>query len=338
MEIGMNNKFHHLEEALNRLSNVLLANPESSNHGNHHRENQDGGQFFEYQGESWLYEAQFFEYQGTIANQKVSMAAYHLEGEANQWWQWLRRTLQEKGHIISWEKFEVELWACFGPSGCEVFDEALSRIRQLGTLRDFQREFEKLGNKEAINLARMRDEQLTRQQRFTRTPPTRTPLALPQTTRVAPATAIRPIKRFSWEEISTHNFISNRLANMLRLPVIPMETFPVRVANGERLTCLDLVLGVQWLEMLGSVVCNWKQLTMDFIWENQDHRLQGVDMQTIQAVSPKEISKEFRRGHVLFAMCFQPTMGTAPPDAPTQDKKQNMQWLLKEYEEVYHCM
>jgi hypothetical protein len=83
----------------------------------------------------------------------------------------------------------------------------------------------------------------------------------------------------------THNFISNHLASMLRLPVIPTESFHVRVANGERLTCqgrydkvqvelqgttfyliffslpltgLNLVLGVHWLEMLGSVVCNWK--------------------------------------------------------------------------------
>jgi hypothetical protein len=94
---------------------------------------------------------------------------------------------------------------------------------------------------------------------------------------------------------STHNFISNRLASMLKLPVIPTESFHVRVANGEGLTCqgrynkvrvelqgtefyltlfslpligIDLVLRVQWLEMLGSLVCNWKQLTMDFIWKN----------------------------------------------------------------------
>ncbi|KAJ0095181.1 hypothetical protein Patl1_15035 [Pistacia atlantica] len=119
---------------------------------------------------------------------------------------------------------------------------------------------------------------------------------------------------------STHNFISNCLASMLRLPVVPMETFPVQVANGERLTCqgrydkvrvelqgtefyltlfslplsgLDLVLGIQWLEILGSVVCNWKQLTMDFIWKNQDRRLQGVAVQTIQAVSPKMLSRKF---------------------------------------------
>lgn len=49
--------------------------------------------------------------------------------------------------MILWEKFQVELWARFGPSGCEDFDEALSRIKQLGTLRDYQREFEKLGNR-----------------------------------------------------------------------------------------------------------------------------------------------------------------------------------------------
>ena len=75
------------------------------------------------------------------------MAAYHLEGEANQWWQWLRKTLQEERKMISWEKFEEELWAHFGPLGCEDFDEALLRIRQLGTLRDYQWEFVKLGNK-----------------------------------------------------------------------------------------------------------------------------------------------------------------------------------------------
>ncbi|KAJ0020096.1 hypothetical protein Pint_31746 [Pistacia integerrima] len=145
---------------------------------------------------------------------------------------------------------------------------------------------------------------------------------------------------------STHNFISDRLENLLRLPVIPTEAFSVRVANGEKLKCqgrydkvrvelqgtefyltlfslpltsLDLVLGVQWLEMLGSVVCNWKQLTMDFIWDNQNRRLQGVDVQAIQVASPNELSKELRQGHALFAVCFQPTLGTAAHGAPPDD-------------------
>ena len=36
---------------------------------------------------------------------------------------------------------------------------------------------------------------------------------------------------------STHNFISTRMADRLRLPVVPTETFTVRVANGTRLQC-----------------------------------------------------------------------------------------------------
>lgn len=91
---------------------------------------------------------------------------------------------------------------------------------------------------------------------------------------------------------STHNFISERMATILHLPVIPTEVFIVRVTNGETLqckgrfdavpisihgsvfnltlyslplTCLDLVLSIQWLELLGSIVCNWNKLTMEFI-------------------------------------------------------------------------
>jgi hypothetical protein len=75
------------------------------------------------------------------------MAAYHLEGEANQWWQWIRRTFRDEGHMLSWDRFEEELWACFGPSECEDFDETLSRVKQQGNFHDYQREFEKLGNR-----------------------------------------------------------------------------------------------------------------------------------------------------------------------------------------------
>jgi hypothetical protein len=137
---------------------------------------------------------QFFEFQNTPANQKVSLASFHLEGEANQWRQWARRTYKEEGRIMTWEAFEDELWARFGPIDCEDFDEALSRIKQVGSLRDYQSEFEKLGNrvrgwtqkalvgtfmgglkpeiaegirmfkpqslKEAISLAHMKDEQM----------------------------------------------------------------------------------------------------------------------------------------------------------------------------------
>ncbi|RVW44132.1 hypothetical protein CK203_108470 [Vitis vinifera] len=76
-------------------------------------------------------------------------------------------------------------------------------------LRDYQREFKKLGNKmfkprslkKAINLARMRDKKLTRQQWFKQPPTTRALLTLPQTTLVTPATPTVPIKRLTWDEM-----------------------------------------------------------------------------------------------------------------------------------------
>lgn len=105
---------------------------------------------------------------------------------------------------MTWELFKEELWARFGPAEGENFDEALSRVTQVGSLRDYQREFEKLGNrvqgwtqkalvgtfmgglkseiadgirmfkpktlKDAISLARMRNEQLLRQGEFNKPP------------------------------------------------------------------------------------------------------------------------------------------------------------------------
>ncbi|XP_061960644.1 uncharacterized protein LOC133681574 [Populus nigra] len=335
--------------------------------------------------------------------------------------------------------------ARFGSSECENFDEALSRIRQTGSLREYQREFERLGNrvrgwtqkalvgtfmgglkseisdgirmfkpqtlKDAISFTRMKDDQLMRQRKFLRpTPPVRASLALSLSTSTTP---VAPIRHLSWDEIqrrrlqglcfncnerftaghqcqgakllmleghdegdeavcynihdkqnaadhleefmepeitlhaltgwtapktiqvtarigsnaiftlidsgSIHNFISERMTNLLCLPVVFTKAFIVRVANEKNLKCqekfnevqvdpqgsifsltlysppltgLDLVLGIQWLELLGSMVYNWKQLTMDFFWANKARRLEGIDDHEIQAATFKEISKE----------------------------------------------
>lgn len=46
---------------------------------------------------------------------------------------------------------------------------------------------------------------------------------------------------------STHNFISSRMANMLRLPIIPTIGFLVRVTNEETLSCTKKFEQVQVL-------------------------------------------------------------------------------------------
>jgi hypothetical protein len=114
--------------------------------------------------------------------------------------------------------------------------------------------------------------------------------------------------------------------------VVPTETFTVQVANGESFKCrerfeevsvdlqgivfsltlyslpltgLDVVLGIQWLEFLGSVVYDWKRMTMEFLWENQPRRLIGIDRQDIRETSLQELSRTTRSGQALFALCFQ---------------------------------
>ena len=113
MELGMADRLRQVEENLNRLSDVLLANPENPILGSiTNREGNGGGrlvvssktaklEFPRFSGDDpteWFNRVnQFFEFQNTLEAHKVSLASYHLEGEANQWWQWIRRTFQEEG-------------------------------------------------------------------------------------------------------------------------------------------------------------------------------------------------------------------------------------------------
>jgi hypothetical protein len=90
---------------------------------------------------------QYFDYKQIPEEQKVSLAAFHLENEANQWWQWVHRMYREEQVAISWEVFEQELLVCFGPTEVEDYDEALTKIQQTDTLLDYRQEFERLTNR-----------------------------------------------------------------------------------------------------------------------------------------------------------------------------------------------
>ena len=102
-----------LEETISRLSEAMFSNIKSSNQhtsghepSRTHREEFDGScqifsskmarlEFPKYSCDDpteWFNRvAQFFKFQSTTENQKVSLDSFHLEGEANQWWQWLQR-------------------------------------------------------------------------------------------------------------------------------------------------------------------------------------------------------------------------------------------------------
>ena len=89
----------------------------------------------------WIYKAkQFFRYQGTAPNEKVVLASFHLQDDALEWYQWYEQTQPN----VTWEELTQALCIRFGPSDYEDFDEALAKLRQTGTIREYQTQFERL--------------------------------------------------------------------------------------------------------------------------------------------------------------------------------------------------
>lgn len=155
MEMGINDKLHHLEEVISKLADSISASKGVSSHHEHaalsrprrEKSGRERQQFPSrlaklefpcYSGDDpteWFNcVTQFFDYQETTDDRRVVLASFHLEGEANQWWQWLRRAYQEDKQIVTWKAFVEELWARFGLTECKDFDEALSRVKQTGSL------------------------------------------------------------------------------------------------------------------------------------------------------------------------------------------------------------
>ncbi|XP_010445653.1 PREDICTED: uncharacterized protein LOC104728362 [Camelina sativa] len=155
-----------MEEAINRLTEAVTAGREGGGaavRGNHRHVGQEQQlqpvnrgenlnpfsqgrtvklEFPRFKGgdpTAWISKVkQYFDYNHTLEDQKVGFASYHLEDEANEWWQATSKALREDGINIAWPIFEEELWVRFGPVYGEDFDEALSKIQQTGTLQEYQ--------------------------------------------------------------------------------------------------------------------------------------------------------------------------------------------------------
>ncbi|CAN6724436.1 unnamed protein product [Malus baccata var. baccata] len=84
---------------------------------------------------AWVYKVeQFFAYYSTPAHQQVPTVSFHLDGEALQWFRWMN-CLQT---TPCWEDFTLAF--------CHNV-EALFKLHQTGTLRDYIAEFRRLANR-----------------------------------------------------------------------------------------------------------------------------------------------------------------------------------------------
>ena len=158
---------------------------------------------------------------------------------------------------------------------------------------------------------------------------------------------------------STHNFIDQAIATRFGLPIVKDRKLQVVVANRERVECAgrcqgirlsiqgititadyyvlpvaacQVVLGVQWLEILGPVETDYKQLTMTFIIGGVRHTLQGlgraVEASSIEVLHNKECSGLQRMG---FFFQIQPLKNTLSSNMYPSA----IQCLLEEFAEVF---
>jgi hypothetical protein len=90
---------------------------------------------------SWVCRAeQFFEFQNTAEEDKVMLAAYHLEGEVQLWYQLFKET--EEG--ASWEQLKDGLHVRYGPTQFDDFFGDLTKLRQTGTVQEYQGQYKRL--------------------------------------------------------------------------------------------------------------------------------------------------------------------------------------------------
>lgn len=141
------------------------------------------------------------------------------------------------------------------------------------------------------------------------------------------------------------------------LPVTHDKSFQVTVANRERVKCTgrclaltmtvqnhvitavfyvlpvaacQAVLGVQWLETLGSIETNYKELTMAFTKDGQRYKLQGLRRSELEALNNKQIQNLEGDGYFL-----QITLCTEPTPAPDKVFNDEVACLLQQYQKVF---
>ncbi|XP_035543610.1 uncharacterized protein LOC118347690 [Juglans regia] len=86
---------------------------------------------------------QFFTYCQTSEDHKLQIASFHIEGKALTWYYWL----MESSPAANWDDFLVALRIKFGPSAYEDLVGAFTKLRQTGTVEEYQTAFEILSNK-----------------------------------------------------------------------------------------------------------------------------------------------------------------------------------------------
>ncbi|XP_019157662.1 PREDICTED: uncharacterized protein LOC109154292 [Ipomoea nil] len=92
----------------------------------------------------WIFQIQeYFDFYGVVDANRLRMAAFAMEGDASEWYRWIKNN----NLLSTWPDFMEKVKLRFGPSQFIDHRGQLSKLTQIGTMVEYQSQFEKLLNK-----------------------------------------------------------------------------------------------------------------------------------------------------------------------------------------------
>jgi hypothetical protein len=157
---------------------------------------------------------------------------------------------------------------------------------------------------------------------------------------------------------SAHNFIHYKLAKALNFFVYPAPEFQVMIADGGTINCsgkfnkinltmgeyvmnipmitipmggVDVVLGIQWLQSLGTISFNFQELFIKFSLEGKEIELRGIIGKPNNVISSNGITKLLKKGHQgVIAQLFSLDVQTSKTSIPL-----DIQWIIDNHSKVF---
>lgn len=164
---------------------------------------------------------------------------------------------------------------------------------------------------------------------------------------------------------ASHNFISSTTVEKLKIPVTSTKEFGVSLGTGDavqgkgeckevvlelpnvtvvedflplQLGSSDVILGVQWLEKLGTMTANWKTQTLQFTLNGQLVKIQGEPSLTRTQVSLKARLRTLRKekqGYVIELNHISSQPSELLSDSVIQSSPKFLQPVLHKYAQVF---
>jgi hypothetical protein len=157
---------------------------------------------------------------------------------------------------------------------------------------------------------------------------------------------------------STHNFIHYKLPKALNYFIYIVPEFQVMIANGGTINCSgkfhkinlsmgeyvmnspmisipmgggDVILGVQWLQSLGTMAFIFQEMFMKFSLEGKEIELRGITGKPIKVIISKDMTKILKKGHqrVIVQLCSL-YVQTSKPSIPL-----DLQGIIDKHSKVF---